>query len=108
MMWLFIISFLVKLELEEWVLVEEGEPENTNIDFAALSQRSRTDCEGNPHTTPLTRFWEVLLTLWARRIIFNSISEVRALPKKTILFCSPFLIFPINEFSRLKKTLVQR
>ena len=78
MMWLFIISFLVKLELEEWVLVEEGEPENTNIDFAALSQRSRTDCEGNPHTTPLTRFWEVLLTLWAPRIIFNSISEVRA------------------------------
>ena len=75
MMWLFIISFWVKLELGEWVLVEEGEPENTSIDFAALSQSSRTDCEGNPHTTPLTRFSEVLLTFWARRIIFNSISE---------------------------------
>ena len=32
MMWLFIISFWVKLELGELVLVEEREPENTNIE----------------------------------------------------------------------------
>ena len=61
-MWLFIISFWVKLKLGEEAFVEVGKPENTNIEFAALSRKSRTDCKGNPHTTPPTRFSKVLLT----------------------------------------------